>query len=192
MPLHVKTQMITPTERSLTKLATKGFITSMLSAIMETVNTSVHPYLYLLNFNYRVSPHMPAELVRSGELPATILPAAHVWLLARVSSQVRLEVRRLGVCLLALGAGVHHHLLGVLPPPLLRLDLGNYGRGVEWLGVRRVILMAVVTIEGVTHPLVTVAPARVDVEVDIDVEIHSRLLILVTLVMIGGRVLRVR
>ena len=39
VPLHVKTQMITPTERSLTKLATKGFITSMLSAIMETVNT---------------------------------------------------------------------------------------------------------------------------------------------------------
>ena len=52
--------------------------------------------------------------------------------------------------------------------------------------------MPVVTIEGVTHPLITVAPTRVDVEVDIDVEIHSRLLILVTLVMIGGVVLRVR
>ena len=33
VPLHVKTQMITPTEGSLTKLAVKRFITSMLSAI---------------------------------------------------------------------------------------------------------------------------------------------------------------
>ena len=33
VPLPVKPQMITPTERSLTKFATKRFITSMFSAI---------------------------------------------------------------------------------------------------------------------------------------------------------------
>ena len=58
----------------------------------------------------------------------------------------------------------------------------------EGRGIWGVILVTVVTIEGVPHPLVTLAPG-VNVEVDIYVEIHSRLLILVTLVMIGMMIL---
>lgn len=130
---------------------------------------------------------MPAELVRSGELPATILPSAHIRLLPRVSSEVRLEVRGLGVCLVALGARMHHRLLGVPPTPLLFLDLRHHGCGMKCRGIGGVILVTVVTI--MSRPMVTRAPG-VDVEVDIDVKIHSWLLIMITLMMIGMVILR--
>ena len=87
---------------------------------------------------------------------------------------------------------MHHRLLGLLPPPLLHLDLGHQGGGVgvEGLGVRGVILVTVVTVVGVSQPIVTLAPG-VDVEVDINVEVHSRLLIMVTLMMVRMMILRV-
>ena len=60
-----------------------------------------------------VFPVMPSQLVGSGEPPAAAFPAAEVRLLSRVCPQMRLEVARLGVRLVArlVAARVDRHLL---------------------------------------------------------------------------------
>lgn len=69
------------------------------------------------------------ELVRASELPAATLPAAVVWLLSRVSPEVRLQVRALRVGLSTAGesTGVCR---GSLPRPGPATPL--------WLGVHNI------------------------------------------------------
>ena len=86
----------------------------------------------------RVLPHVPPQLVRPRELPATALPGAHVRLLPSVSSQMRLHMTRLVVGLATGGVGAlveHWGLPEVAPlPPHQQgggdsVDLGRAGQG---------------------------------------------------------------
>jgi hypothetical protein len=76
--LHVQAQVITASKSSVTQMTFEGFAA-------------------------RVFAMMSGELVRSGELPVTSLPAAQVGLLPSVGPLVGLEVRALGVNLVAVG-----------------------------------------------------------------------------------------
>ena len=68
-----------------------------------------------------VFPHVPAQLVRAGELPAAALPGAHVGLFPSVGPQVRLHVRGLVVSLVAIVVGAVVDLRHLPHPP----DLAN-------------------------------------------------------------------
>ena len=72
MSLHVQTQVITPSKSSVTKMTFEGFAASVFAV-------------------------MPGELIRSGKLPVTSLPAAQVRLLPSVGSLVGLQMTALGV-----------------------------------------------------------------------------------------------
>ena len=72
MPLHVKTKVVTPCKSAFTEVTSERFAP-------------------------RVFPQMPRELVRPGEPPVALRPAAAVRLLPRVGSLVRLQVRTLRV-----------------------------------------------------------------------------------------------
>ena len=72
MSLHVQAQVITASKSSVAQMTLEGFTAGVFAM-------------------------MPGELVRSGKLPVTSLPAAQVGLLPRVSPLVGLEVRALGV-----------------------------------------------------------------------------------------------
>ena len=72
MSLHVQTQVITPSKSSVTKMTFEGFAAGVFAV-------------------------MPGELIRSGKLPVTSLPAAQVRLLPGVSPLVGLQVTALGV-----------------------------------------------------------------------------------------------
>ena len=72
MSLHVQAQVITASKSSVTQMTLEGFAAGVFAM-------------------------MPGELVRSGKLPVTSLPAAEVGLLPRVCPLVGLEVRALGV-----------------------------------------------------------------------------------------------
>ena len=72
MSLHVQAQVITPGESSVTKVTFEGFAPGVFAVV-------------------------PGQLIRSGKLPVTSLPAAEVRLLPGVSPLVGLEVTALGV-----------------------------------------------------------------------------------------------
>ena len=72
MSLHVQTQVITPSKSSVTKMTFEGFAACVFAV-------------------------MPGELIRSGKLPVTSLPAAQVRLLPSVGSLVGLQMTALGV-----------------------------------------------------------------------------------------------
>ena len=72
MPLHVKTKVVTPCKGAFTEVTSERFAP-------------------------RVFPQMPGELVRPGEPPVALRPAAAVRLLPRVGSLVRLQVGTLRV-----------------------------------------------------------------------------------------------
>ena len=72
MSLHVQAQVITPSKSSVTKMTFEGFAAGVFAV-------------------------MPGELVRSGKLPVTSLPAAQVRLLPGVGPLVGLQVTALGV-----------------------------------------------------------------------------------------------
>ena len=76
--LHVEGEVVGPAEGALAQLALERFVP-------------------------RVFPVVSAELVRAGELPAAVCPAAGERLLPGVGPQVRLEVGGLGVGLVAAG-----------------------------------------------------------------------------------------
>ena len=65
MPLHVQSQVVRPRESSVTQLTVEGLVA-------------------------RMFPLVSCQLVTSGESPATIVPAADVGLLPRMSAQMRL------------------------------------------------------------------------------------------------------
>jgi len=69
-------------------------------------------------------PVMPSQLIRSGKSPAAAFPAAEVRLLTRVRPQVRLEVARLGVRLVAclVAARVDRYLLPAPTSPATLLQ----------------------------------------------------------------------
>ena len=80
MSLQMKREMIGSSKRSLTVRA-------------------------LERLDSRVFPHVPCQFVRSGKLPAATFPRALVRLFSGVRSLVCLEVRALGVDLVAAGVG---------------------------------------------------------------------------------------
>ena len=88
MSLHVQTEMVAPRESPFAEMALKGPVS-------------------------RVFAVMSGQFVGSGEFPAAAFPVAVVGLLPRVGSQVRLQMRRLGVGLGAAGmrAGVRRRPL---------------------------------------------------------------------------------
>lgn len=88
VPFHVKREMVGAGEGSLAESALEGTIA-------------------------RVLPVVASQLVRARELPAATLPLTLVRLLARVRTEVSLEVRGLGVGLAAAGVvtGVGRQLL---------------------------------------------------------------------------------
>ena len=72
MSLHVQAQVITPGESSVTKVTFEGFAPGVFAVVS-------------------------GQLIRSGKLPVTSLPAAEVRLLPGVSPLVGLQVTALGV-----------------------------------------------------------------------------------------------
>ena len=72
MSLHVQAQVITPGESSVTKVTFEGFAPGVFAVVS-------------------------GQLIRSGKLPVTSLPAAEVRLLPGVGPLVGLEVTALGV-----------------------------------------------------------------------------------------------
>ena len=72
MSLHVQAQVVTASKSSVTQMTFEGFAAGVFAV-------------------------MSGELVRSGKLPVTSLPAAEVGLLSSVGPLVGLEVRALGV-----------------------------------------------------------------------------------------------
>ena len=72
MPFQVEGQVVRSGEGPLTHSTLKRFVAGVLS-------------------------HVPGELVRAGELPATVFPVADVRLLPCMSSQVGFQVTGLGV-----------------------------------------------------------------------------------------------
>ncbi len=97
MFLHVQTQVVTASERALAQLTLERALSGVL-------------------------PVVTGQFVGARELPAAALPGAVVRLLPGVRAQVRLEVRALGVHLLAVvvGTGVDDGAFlgpGAAPPP---------------------------------------------------------------------------
>ena len=72
MPLHVKTEVVTPCKSAITEVTSERFAS-------------------------RVFPQMPRQLVRSRKSPVALGPRAAVRLLTRVRSLVRLQVGTLRV-----------------------------------------------------------------------------------------------
>ena len=72
MPLHVKTEVVTPCKSAITEVTSERFAA-------------------------RVFPQMPRQLVRSRKSPVALGPRAAVRLLTRVRSLVRLQVGTLRV-----------------------------------------------------------------------------------------------
>ena len=86
MPFQVKRQMVRASECPLAVWA------------LERLDSSVLP-------------HVPSQLVRSSKLPAATLPGTLVGLFSSVRSLVSLEVRALGVDLVAARVGAAMHSL---------------------------------------------------------------------------------
>ena len=72
MPLHVKTEVVTPCKSAITEVTSERFAS-------------------------RVFPQMPCELIRSCKPPVALRPRAAVRLLSCVCSLVSLQVRTLRV-----------------------------------------------------------------------------------------------
>ena len=77
-------------------------------------------HLTLVGLDPAVTPAVPGQLVAPAELPPTAGPGAGEGFLPRVPPHVRLQVRRLGVQLLAAWRLAHEHLV-------LLLDVGLGG-----------------------------------------------------------------